>query len=249
MGNGKGADSYPLLTLIYPYYNNHDMLVHQQHEHWMRYPLFARECIEVIVVDDASPKRPAQKAVVAGDIPYRFRLYRIDKDVRWNWIAARNIGAHEAAPSWLFMTDMDHAMTAENVQAVLYLIMAGKLDKDIYYTFSRRDAPDLTPYKDHPNTYLMHRDLYWKNGGYDEEFSGFYGTDGYYRKMLNRVARWHRLDDLFVVRYPRDVIADASTTEYERKTEYDKQKKGRMAEKLKRGESQRALTFDYERIL
>jgi hypothetical protein len=205
--------------------------------------------MEVIVVDDASPRKPAKGAVVSGDLPYPFRLYRIEKDVRWNWIAARNIGAYEASPSWLFMTDMDHALTSDNAQAIVYLIMAGKLDRGTYYTFSRRDAPKLTPYKNHPNTYLIHRDLYWKNGGYDEEFSGFYGTDGYYRKMLNRVAHSAHLEDLFVVRYPREVIADASTTEYERKTAHDKQKKGLMAHKLKNKLPQKTLTFKYERIM
>ena len=249
IGDGEGIGSAPLLTLIYPYYNNHDMLVHHQHEHWMRYPIVVRECIEVIVVDDCSPRKPALRAIASGDLGYAFRLYRIKKDVRWNWIAARNLGAHEAKKSWLFMTDMDHVLTVSNIEILLQLIMGGKLDKKKYYTFDRKDAPDLTPYKNHPNTYLIHRDLFWKNGGYDEEFSGYYGTDGYYRKLLDKVSEGEHLDGVFVVRYPREVIGDASTVDYERKTEFDKSKKLVMRAKFAEERPQKVLTFPWERLI
>ena len=93
----------------------------------------------------------------------------------------------------------------------------GKFDKEKFYLFSRVDAPNLTPYKRHPNSYFMHRDLYWKIGGYDEEFSGNYGTDGMYRRRAIKVAGEGIKMDAPLIRYPREVIPDASTTEFHRK--------------------------------
>ncbi len=53
---------------------------------------------------------------------------------------------------------------------------------------SRVDAPNLTPYKPHPNTWLLTTDLFYRIGGYDERFSGFYGTDGEFRNRVQRTA-------------------------------------------------------------
>lgn len=247
MGNG-GKITNPALTLIYPYYNNAGMLA-AQIRNWNGYPVSVREQIEIIVVDDCSPREPAKRVFDKHVLNCAHRLYRINKDVRWNWIAARNLGAKEAKDGWLFMTDMDHMLTAANVKPIMYMIFAGRLDMSTYYTFERRDAPNLTEYKMHPNTYLIHRKLFWRNGGYDEEFSGYYGTDGYYRKLLDRVSDECLLEGLYVVRYPREVIRDASTTDYERKTEYDKSKKLKMREKLRKGLPQKVLTFPWERII
>jgi hypothetical protein len=71
--------------------------------------------------------------------------------------------------------------------------------------------------KPHPNSDLMHRDLYWLAGGYDECFCGVYGTDGEFRRQLLRVGEHRHLEGVNIVRYSRDVVPDASTTTLDRK--------------------------------
>ena len=252
----------PIITLVLPYYDNPKMFQHQQ-QCWNEWPPHLFSFFEVVVVDDCSPNHPAADWVLA-DRRFNFGLYRIEKNVRWNWIAAKNVGAHEAKGSWLFLTDMDHRLTSEVFEKLLSFVLQRKtvlklnaattvtlnLNNMAYYTFDRVDAPDLTPYKNHPNTYFMSRKLFWKLGGYDEEFSGYYGTDGYYRKRLDRVAEGgFHLEGLATVRYPREVIADASTTEFERKTEYDKSKKKKMKAKLEQNRPMRALTFPWTKLI
>ena len=90
--------------------------------------------------------------------------------------------------------------------------MTGKLDERKVYRFSRVDAPDMTPYKPHPNSWVFTRGMFNRIGGYDERLSGFYGTDGEFGKRVERATAKVVLLDEVLIRYPREVIADASTT-------------------------------------
>lgn len=73
------------------------------------------------------------------------------------------------------------------------------------------------PYKQHPNTWLMTRAMFFKIGGYDERFSGFYGSDSEFRERVQANSRAVVTLPHPLVRYPREIIPDASTTTYERK--------------------------------
>lgn len=238
----------PLITFVYPYYDNPEMYKLQQ-LNWCSYPKWIQDNLAVIVTDDCSPRWPL------SDVEKTFnnqRRFKILKDIRWNWLAARNIGAHYAHDdSWLFLTDIDHLIPASTIGALMAKIKDGLLSKDFFYKFSRCDAPDLTPYKDHPNTYFMHRSLYWKIGGYDEYYSGNYGTDGMYRRKAESTAKgFERFDNLYVVRYPREVVPDASTTTLKRKEGRDPKKLKKMkAEKDASGKIKPVvLSFPYEEI-
>lgn len=79
----------------------------------------------------------------------------------------------------------------------------------------------LTPYKAHPNTWLMTRQMFDRIGGYDERFSGFYGSDSEFRERVEHTAERVVLRPEVVIRYPREVIPDASTTTYKRKQPED----------------------------
>ncbi len=205
------------LTLVVPHFQNLGMLAEQQ-KVWMSYPAAVRSLLHVIVVDDCSPKgqRPTSRkigAAVSGLAS--FRIYRLLEKKRWNWLSCRNLGVEKATTDWVLMTDMDHVLPVET----LVRILNGQLDERNVYRFSRVDAPhpwpyalsDCTPYKFHPDTYLLTKDTFEKSGGYDERLSDLYGTSGEYRDRVMMVAKAHvRLEDV-MVRYPREIIADAST--------------------------------------
>jgi len=205
------------LSICMAYYRNAGMLAHQMAV-WAGYPDDLKAQIEVLVVDDSSPE-PAVDVPRPAGLP-ALRIGRLS-DVKdpttppWRQDAARNRAAHDAVGEWLFLTDMDHVLPAESLRALLALINSGT---DAVYTFSRLDAPDLTPKRDargnlhpHPNTYAMPKARYWSIGGYDEEYCGIYGTDGYWRKNLLSQTDITHLPNVPIIRFPREVIADAST--------------------------------------
>lgn len=231
---------YRDITVILAFYRNAGMLA-EQYATFRALPREMKARLHLIVVDDGSPE-PAQPP---ADLGMAFELYRIGIDVRWNQDACRNIGAHHAKTEWMLLTDIDHLIPEKTLERVLTI----KLDTRQVYKFSRVSAPDLVPYKAHPNSWLMTREMYDRIGGYDERFAGFYGTDADFR---NRVAAEAEIVVLGqpLIRVPREVVPDASTTTYERKTPEDKAaipriRAARAAEKDPRP---KRLTFPYQRV-
>jgi hypothetical protein len=152
------------------------------------------------------------------------------------------------------MTDMDHVVTARclevlfeqnNKQAVYTL---GRLEPD----GSRTKRPDGS-LKPHPNTFVITKELYWKIGGYDEDYCGRYGTDGLFRHRLFSYGSERHLHDACVIRYGREHIADASTVGLPRKEgrTYKDACKRVMEEKAKAGRANviKTLDFKWEQIL
>jgi len=235
--------------MILPYYDNPTMLEEQQRK-WLEYPPELRSRLHVIMVDDCSPRWPAlphvQQPVEALGLG-SFRLYRTLVDVRWNWIFCRNLGVANATTDWILMTDIDHVMPRKTLEAIL----DRKLNGRKAYRFSRVDAPAMSPYKPHPNTWMMTRALFDSIGGYDERFSGFYGTDGEFRRRVQDNSEAIEILPQVMVRYPRELIADASTTTYERKAPEDRTNVRRIVNERKEipGWKPLRVTFAYERLL
>ncbi len=234
------------ITLIFPYYLNPVMLKRQL-DHLARLPEDVRSALEVIVVDDGSPEFgladyiwPANAFGLA-----RLQIFRILEDRRWNWIAARNLAAANAKTDWILMTDIDHLVPEET----LLRIQGKKLsDRDVY-RFSRVDAPDLTPYKPHPNSWLLTVAMFDAIGGYDERFSGFYGTDGEFRDRVAKAAREIVILPEVLIRVPREVISDASTTTYLRKQEEDRLGVAAVRKLIAADPKPHRGTFPWARIL
>ena len=246
------------LTLVYPYYDN-PVMFGMQLEEWVRYPKAVKACTEFIVIDDCSTKKPAIDVVRANQACFQagiqFRLYRITIKVPWNWVAARNIGCHEADDCWLFITDMDQMLKGADAEAVVKLMMDGQLKVDAYYTFSRFKV-DGTEYKVHPNTYLLSKELYWRVGGYEEDFAGLYGSDGNFRR---RIRKWAfggntHFYDIKTVYYDRDTIPDSGCFEFPRKEGRDQElNKAYMKKGIELLENDKlkakTMTFPYERLI
>jgi hypothetical protein len=242
-------------TLILPYYDNPGMLA-IQFEKLQALPGEVRDELHLIVVDDGSPLAPISSpgddalryGEFIGSVPFlaSVQAYRIEVDVRWNWLAARNIGVEKARTDWVLMTDMDHVVP----EATARRIQEKKLDPERAYRFSRVDAPDLTPYKPHPNSWLLTRDRMHKIGGYDERFSGFYGTDGEFRDRVKENSREIVVLDEVLVRYPGEVQADARTTRYGRKEKQDHEGVTRIRAQIAReGGRPKTLSFPYRQVL
>lgn len=233
------------VTVCTAYYDN-PTIMQKQAETFRAYPEKWRGPVKWIVTDDGSPRWPAQP--VDAGIP--LEIYRIGVDVRWNQDSAKNICAHHAPDgSWLLLTDMDHMIPEETMRHVLTC----PLEKGKIYKFQRVSAPDMAPYKPHPNSWLMTRSMFWDRvGGYDERFSlsgGYYGTDSDFRNWCHAAVGESGIEYLPVplIRVPGEVCPDARTTTYERKTEADSI--GIKAVRKARGsKKQVTLAFEYKRV-
>ncbi len=228
------------ITLIYPYYEN-PAFFQRQLGHWNCMAADLREVISVVVVDDGSPSNPAEKIVRScGNLGFDFRLFRIEVDVRWNWLAARNIAAHHATDKWILLTDMDHVVPLD----VLRTLVSAELSDNTIYRFSRRehDGKQIHP---HPNSWFMTRQMYWAIGGYDEDASGYYGTDGDYRR---RAAETATVEILPLELERHEYQGDSSTTAYKRKQREDARGKQILRDKARRGLPPKVLSFPYHEV-
>lgn len=230
------------VQFIYPFYRNPKFLEHQV-KVWNDYPAFLQKHLSVIVVDDGSPEEESALRVLEGwkHPRIQLRLFKIEVDVRWNWIAARNIGAHHAKDGHLLITDMDHVVPKETFEVLVH----GDHDPNTIYRFSRVEHFDLSKkIHNHPNSWFYTRAMYWKIGGHDEVFSGFYGTDGEYRRRCAATApiRIHR-EPLIRFEYQ----GDSSTQHYRRKQPEDAAVK-QIIGRRKRDWKPKTLSFPYHEV-
>jgi len=220
-----------MITLILPYYRGPLMLQKQLEtiKHYSRN-------IKVIIVDDCSPE-PASSLITK--VNFSGQLYRIDTDIPWNREGARNLGAYFADTQWIMHVDTDHTLPYECAEKLL----RAPISPDQWYRFPRfrvgkaddtrkKDAiPEDQEYgsiKPHIDSYLCTKKLYWKAGGYNEDYSGSLGGGGPFLKRMIVVGGEAGLlpEDIYLQVWTRDKIPDASVWDLSRdKTEFKEKKK------------------------
>jgi len=248
------------LTLIVCYYRNMQML-QRQVEEWNKYP----PGIKVICVDDGSPE-PARPIIEDSLFCRRMshvQLYRIGIDRPWNREGARNLGAHVATTDWIIQVDIDHVMSGQTAELLLRPNFFTP-NPNKWYRFPRWrvGAADETRLKDaipkdadygqihpHVDSYLVRRDVYWKVGGYNEDFAGAIGGGN---EFLHRLELAQPVDILpppiRLEVYTRAVIKDASDWSLSRdKTEYTKRRK--IIEAKGNPKPKNPLRFEWKREL
>lgn len=224
------------LSIVMPYYRNPTMLgIH--YAFWAGLPDWVKRDFEVVIVDDGSPDEAAVDVPRPDGLP-ALRIFRVLEDRPWHQHAARNIGAHEARGEALLLTDMDHLCTQALIEKACYIDTA---DGAFYVRRVEFDtgAETLDRFgkpKSHPNTFVMSRELFWKIGGYDEDFCGVYGTDGLFRHRMVAQTTFRRLKGAGVEirRLTRDMVHDASTRDVVRKEGRDPKFRDRIFEKKRR---------------
>lgn len=227
------------VCFILPYYDNPRFL-RQQIGWWGTYPEPLKTHLQAIIVDDGSPTHPAEDVISATTHPFPVRLFRLEVDVRWNWLAARNIGFYHAPDGWCVVTDMDHVIPASTADALVH----GAHDARVIYAFSRREhtGETVTP---HSASFFLTRQMFWKVGGYDETLSGHYGTDGDWRRRCAKVAPLQVLEERLI---RHEYQGDSSTTRYLRKQPQDAGVRKLIAQR-KPGWKAKTLSFPYHEVV
>jgi len=144
---------------------------------------------------------------------HAIELYRINVDIPWNREGARNLGAHVATTDWIVQLDIDHILPADAAAALLDFLNPAKRAQHAaplhdcsaltWYRFPRwrRGRADETRKKDripddceygeihpHVDSYLVRREIYWKTGGYDEDYAGALGGGNMFLRRLEKIA-------------------------------------------------------------
>lgn len=223
------------VTFVLPYYDNAEFFARQV-QFWREYPVGLQAYVSAVVVDDGSPV-PLR---VPACPPFEMRAYRIMVDVPWNWLAARNLGAHYAADGWLLLTDMDHVVPHATLRSLVW----GAHDPALVYVFSRREHTGAVV-SPHSASFFMTKAMFWQIGGYDETLSGHYGTDGEYRRRVTARAKMHVLTDE-LIRYEN--VGDSSTRRYARKLPSDAQAVKRLIAQRGPGWRPKTLSFPHEAV-
>jgi hypothetical protein len=233
------------ITLIYPYYDNPAML-EEQIGNWKQYPKNVLKHLKLVIVDDGSPKYPSIDCMrnIKG-LP--LSLYRIAVDIPWNQHGARNLGMGVCQTKWALLSDIDHLILPDQMEKIMGITLNDKW----YYRFARKNYPNLDDYKFHCNSLLVNKDAYWKAGGYDEDYCGSYGGDGQFIRLLETVCMEDFRDDIFLVRYARDFIPDASTTTYSRTGEFKERYRSLLERKKAEHNTfpKNPIRFKWEKLL
>lgn len=253
------------VSVIIPYYRNPQMLA-KHLDNWQRYSGAVRATMQLIIVDDGSPEsaEPVVRTFLAtGKRQFTMlELYRIKKDIPWNRGGARNLGSFVAGTPWLLHVDIDHVLPPEPAAFLIELLP--KLPRDRWFRFPRYrvGAADETRNKDeipreqkfgrikpHIDSYLIWKDLYWRTGGYDEDYSGCLGGGSPFLKRLESFVKPSIFADIINLHvHTRDSVPDASDNTLSRdKDEYMRRRKKK--ELSKHTTPTNPLRFEWERIL
>lgn len=152
------------LAIIVPFYKNIESSVEQCFiDEFSAMSESLLNDMQLIFIDDCSVIPLSFKT---ENKKLNFSLYRIDTDIEWNVGGAKNLGAHVSCCENLLFMDADHSITEEKIKYLIdykirdnehIVFMRGKIGSPGIFCTSRKRFSDL--------------------GGFDEQFSGFYGSE------------------------------------------------------------------------
>jgi len=209
--------SGPRITLAYTYFEDKSHL-ERQLELWKDYPSY----VDIFLVDDGSEKNQALDILEENNfsIPEygpTFQLWRVTRNLGFNSHGCRNLIAKYALSDYIAFFDIDMSISLETVGRLI-------VKKYNPRSFYRHDCwikhmQQMNPYPGHLNCFLIHKDLYWEAGGYDESFTGHHHGD---REFIERILK---LPDV-TERHTRQVVLlnrkgrHGSVTDKVKKTDY-----------------------------
>tara|TARA_R110000772_G_C13310120_1_gene439923 strand:+ start:4431 stop:5186 length:756 start_codon:yes stop_codon:yes gene_type:complete len=173
------------LTLVMAIYGQ-PMILAKQVETIIAYDDVVLDKLHVIIVDDHG--EPAVGVDVAEQLaPFvaSVRVFRVDDDIPWNQMGARNLGMTKA-DGWCCMIDPDMIFDSPTLHRLMQATSAIQRGRIIKFGLKHVNSGkvDMTS----PNTFAIHADDFRICGGYDEDFAG---NKGWSDVQLQEVYRQH----------------------------------------------------------
>lgn len=219
-----------MLTICMAVYGQPKMLAHQLAT-IDAYPEAVRERLSLIVVDDHGdpPVRPWD--VKTFETLIKKSLFRVDDDIPWNQMGARNL-AMEHAEGWCLMIDPDMVFSAEMMGRMLAAQEPLQRGQVVKYGLKHKKSGQLDMAS--PNTYMIHRDDFFAVGGYDEDYAGNKGwSDVQLLDILTSCYKMEKRPDLHADFYSANEISDAMVTSLDRSYAENRKKRIRKTSKAK----------------
>lgn len=167
------------MAVVYSYHNQCNTMRFNV-ESFKKLPPDIKRQTRLLFVDDGS-QVPAAACVpepVDG-----MKIVLVHKSIPWNTMGARNLGAFVSCTKWLMMLDMDAFLSTWLIQTAFGLIKQPHSKNKLYHLnryITEVDALDEktvigTKQSFHPAMMMISREMYWKQEGCDEDFTGRYG--------------------------------------------------------------------------
>jgi hypothetical protein len=171
------------LTVGYSYYEEPDRLW-KQIDTWQLWP----GNVDIFIVDDGSNHYPAidiLKDLKFEDWQPTLQLWKVTRDLGFNSHGCRNLIAKYAQTDVIQFCDMDMFFHGADIARIKSTIVEQTdiMHHRLYRTFSQTHVP----HPGHYNCFAIHKDLFWKAGGYDESFTGHHYGDREFIERVNAV--------------------------------------------------------------
>ena len=168
------------VTLGYTYYDNPDLL-NRQLDIWKTYPAG----VDIFVVDDGSEIYPAidiLKDYEAQTFQPTLQLWKVTRNLGFNSHGCRNLIARYSTTDSIQFLDMDMMLPAGQIANIKKIIV----EEDVVYNHRCywHSKQRLIEHPGHYNCFLIHKNTFNKNKGYDESFTGHHYGD---REFLDRM--------------------------------------------------------------
>lgn len=173
--NTRNLETQGGVSLIHPFYNDEKrMALH--YDIWEKWSERVCKNVNITLIDDGSPTPlviPEDKKALFIQKGVKITVYRILKDLKWNTPGALNLGVLMAPNPWVLFMDSDCFFDSENWEKILdYSPDIHRITKFPRKRYGDSAKEDIRTTRYLPCAMLMHRNVFTKIGGFDEDFTG-----------------------------------------------------------------------------
>jgi hypothetical protein len=183
MENRRTLEECGGVSLIHPYYKDTRRL-ELQFDVWKKWSYRVCANVAITLIDDGSPMPltlTTEQKNILRDKDIHLSIFRILKDIRYNTPGALNLGVTVAPKAWVLFMDTDCFFESDMWDKILDTrhddFVISKFDRKRYGTTEPPSV--LNNHRYLPCTMLMHKQVFWNVGGFDEDFN-YNGTGGGY---------------------------------------------------------------------
>lgn len=225
------------ITLGTTYYENPDYL-------YRFIKLYKDKVDEIIIVDDYSTKF---KLETLFEPEPSVKLYKVTKDYGFNSHGSRNLIMNQAKNDWVCLIDVDREFYNEGED--ILKIYEKELSKEVLYKFSAHFLQYGRYLHKSVNDFLIHKELFYKVGGYDEECIGYRTGDRQLFEQISNFARIEALTDInLILTRPATKTKKNLAENPPKRSLLNKFEETFRKRELHPEKDKKTLTFDWEQI-